>query len=251
MKDGASGSSSHGMARSRGALIVAEMAVALMLLVGAGLLLQTFVRLQRVDLGFDAHNVLTFTVELPEPQYARPEQKIAFYQQLQERVRALPGVTQASAILPLPISGGDAYINFQIEGHAAPVGEKPYADVRLVNLDYFSTMRISLLAGRDFTAQDTLNSPPLAIVNQSFANTYFPNEAPIGKRLELAFGDEKEARKFQIVGIVRNVKHQTEIGNEYSPELYMPYAQAPILSEWPKIIGIKIATKSSLKRYRL
>jgi putative ABC transport system permease protein len=229
MKDGAHGSSSHSMVRSRGALIVAEMAVALMLLVGAGLLAQTFVRLQRVDLGFDVHNVLTATVELPEAQYARPEQKIAFYQQLQERVRTLPGVTQASAILPLPISGGDAYIDFQIEDRAVPVGEKPYADVRLVNLDYFSTMRIPLLAGRDFTAQDMLNSPPVAVVNQSFAKTYFLNEDPIGKRLELAFGDEKEVRKFQIVGIVRNVKHRTELGNEYSPELYMSYAQAPFL----------------------
>jgi putative ABC transport system permease protein len=229
MKDGARGSSSYGMARLRGALIVAEMAVALMLLVGAGLLAQTFVRLQRVDLGFDVHNVLTATVELPEAQYARPEQKITFYQRLQERVRALPGVTQASAILPLPISGGDAYFDFQIDGRAAPVGEKLYADVRLVNLDYFSTMRIPLLAGRDFTAQDRLNSPPVAIINHSFAKTYFLNEDPIGKRLELAFGDEKEARKFQIVGIVRNVKHRTELGNEYSPELYMPYAQAPYL----------------------
>jgi hypothetical protein len=90
MKDGARGSSSYGMARLRGALIVAEMAVALMLLVGAGLLAQTFVRLQRVDLGFDVHNLWTATVELPEAQYARPEQKIAFYQRLQERIRGAP-----------------------------------------------------------------------------------------------------------------------------------------------------------------
>jgi putative ABC transport system permease protein len=230
MKDGARGSSSYGGARLRGALIVAEMAVALMLLVGAGLLAQTFVKLQRVDLGFDAHNVLTATVELPDAQYAKPELKILFYKRLQERVRALPGVRQVSAILPLPISGSDAFIDFQIEGRAAPVGEKPHADVRLANLDYFSTMRIQLLAGRDFTVQDGPNSPPVAIINQSLANTYFLNEEPIGKRLEVAFGDEKEATKFQIVGIVRNVKHQTELGGEYSPELYMPYAQAPFLS---------------------
>src|SRR5262245_51264964 len=230
MKDGARGSSSYGGARLRGALIVAEMALALMLLVGAGLLAQTFVRLQRVGLGFDVHDVLTGTIELPEAQYARPEQKIIFYQRLQERVRALPGVTQASAILPLPISGSDAYIDFQIEGRAAPVGEKPHADARLVNLDYFSAMRIPLLAGRDFTAQDGLNSPPVVIINQSLAKTHFLNEDPIGKRLELAFGDEKEATKFQIVGIVRNVKHQTELGGEYSSELYLSYAQAPFLS---------------------
>ena len=237
MKDGARGSSSYGMPRLRGALIVAEMAAALTLLVGAGLLAQTFVRLQRVDLGFDVHNVLTATVELPEAQYARPEQKIAFYQRLQERVRALPGVTQASAIIPLPISGGDAFLDFQIEGRYAPVGEKPHADARLADLDYFSTMRIPLLAGRDFTAQDGLNSPPVAIINQSFAKTYFPNEDPIGKRLEFAFGDEIKAMKFQIVGIVRNVKHNTELGAEYSPELYMPYTQASFLGSKMSLVA--------------
>jgi putative ABC transport system permease protein len=247
MKDGARGSSSYGMARLRGALIVAEMAVALMLLVGAGLLAQTFVRLQRVDLGFDVHNVLTATVELPEAQYARPEQKIAFYQRLQERVRTLPGVTQASAILPLPISGGDAYIDFQIEGRAAPVGEKLRADVRAANLDYFSAMRIPLLAGRDFTAQDGLNSPPVAIINQSFAKTYFPNEDPIGKRLEVAFGDEKGATKFQIVGIVRNVKHDTELGAEYSPELYMPYAQEPFIGQMSLVARTQVEPGSLAK----
>src|SRR5262245_62211256 len=136
MKDGARGSSSYGMARLRGALIVAEVAIALMLLVGAGLLAQTFVRLQRVDLGFDAHNVLTATVELPEAQYPRPEQKIAFYQRIQERVRALPGVTQASAILPLPISGNDAGGGFQIEGRTTVKGEEPTAQMRWINLDY-------------------------------------------------------------------------------------------------------------------
>jgi putative ABC transport system permease protein len=247
MKDGARGTSSHGGARLRSALIVAEMAVALMLLVGAGLLAQTFVRLQRVDLGFDAHNVLTATVELPEAQYARPEQKVIFYQRLQERVRALPGVTQASAILPLPVSGNDMFFDFQIEGRPAPAGEKPYADARLVNLDYFSTMRIPLLAGRDFTAQDGLNSPPVAVINQSLAKTYFPNEGPIGKRLELALGDGKEATKFQIVGIVRNVKHHTELGDEFSPELYMPYAQAPFLGRMSLVARTQVEPRSLAK----
>jgi predicted permease len=236
MKDGARGSSSHSGARLRSALIVAEIAVALTLLVGAGLLTQTFVKLQRVDLGFDARNVLTATVELPEAQYAEPEQKIAFYQRLQERVRALPGVTQASAILPLPVSGDDAYIDFQIEGRAAPAGEKPHADARLTNLDYFSAMKITLLAGRDFTAQDGLHSPPVAVINQSFAKTYFPSENPLGKRLELAFDDEKVATKFQIVGIVRNLKHDTDLGVEYSPELYIPYAQAPFYGRMSLVV---------------
>lgn len=235
MKDGARGSSSSGKARLRGALIVAEVAVALVLLVGAGLLLQTFVKLQRVDLGFDVRNVLTATVELPEAQYARPEQKITFYQRLQERVRALPGVVEASAILPLPISDNDAGGGFQIEGRTAPAGEEPHADMRWANLDYFSTMKIPLLAGRDFTAQDGLKSTPVVIINQSLARTYFPNEEPIGKRLELPFG-EAGTTKFQIVGIVRDVKHRTELGSEYSPELYMPYAQLPFLGQMSLVV---------------
>ena len=227
MKDGARGSSNYSGARLRSALIIAEVAVALILLVGAGLLTQTFIRLQRVDLGYDARNVLTATVELPEAQYSEPEKKIAFYQRLQERVQALPGVTQASAVLPLPISGSDSFIDFQIEGRPAPMGKKPHSDVRLTSLNYVSVMKITLLAGRDFSAQDGLNSPPVAIINQTFAKTYFPGEDPIGKRLELPFDDEKAATKLQIIGIVHSIKHDTDLGVQYSPELYVPYAQAP------------------------
>jgi putative ABC transport system permease protein len=246
MKDGARGSSGSGKARLRGALIVAEVAVALMLLVGAGLLVQTFVKLQRVDLGFDVHNVLTATVELPEAQYAKPEQKIVFYQRLQERVQALPGVVQASAILPLPISDNDAGGGFQIEGRAAPAGEEPHADMRWANLDYFSTMKIPILAGRDFTPQDGLKSTPVVIVNQTLAKTYFPNEEAIGKRLELPFG-ETGTTKYQIVGIVRDVKHQTELGHEYSPELYISYAQLPFLGQMSLVVRTQSAPGSLAK----
>ncbi|MBI1760068.1 MAG: ABC transporter permease [Acidobacteria bacterium] len=235
MKDGARGSSSSGKARLRGALIVAEVALALMLLVGAGLLVQTFIKLQRVELGFDVHNVLTATVELPEAQYAKPEQKIVFYQRLQERVRALPGVIEASAILPLPISDNDAGGSFQIEGRSAPTGAEPHADMRWVNLNYYRTVKIPLLAGRDFTAQDGLKATPVVIINQTLAKLYFPNEEPLGKRLELPFG-ETGTTKFQIVGIVRDVKHRTELGQEYSPELYMPYAQLPFLGQMSLVV---------------
>jgi putative ABC transport system permease protein len=236
MKDGARGASSgSGKAWLRGALIVAEVAIALTLLVGAGLLVQTFIRLQHVDLGFDVHNVLTATVELPEAQYAKPEQKIVFYQRLQERVRALPGVAQASAILPLPISDSDAGGGFGIEGRTEPAGEEPRADMRWINPDYFSTMKIPLLAGRDFAAQDSLKSTPVVLINQSLAKTYFPGEDPIGKRLELPFG-EGGSTKYQIVGIVRDVKHRTELGQEYSPELYISYAQLPFLGQMSLVV---------------
>lgn len=238
MKDGARGtSSSSAKTRLRGALIVAEVAIALTLLIGAGLLMQTFLKLQRVNLGFDAHSVLTATVELPETQYAKPEQKIAFYQQLQQRVQALPGVTQASAILPLPISDTNVVGRFQIEGRKAAAGEEPRVDYRWIGLDYFRTMKIPLLAGRDFTAQDSLKSTPVVIVNQSLARTYFPNEDPVGKRLELPFGD---GMKVQIAGVVQNVKHRAELNSDYSPELYLPYAQLPFLGQMSLVVRTEV-----------
>jgi putative ABC transport system permease protein len=233
MKDGARGSGGSAKTRLRGALVVGEVAMALTLLIGAGLLMQTFLKLQHVNLGFDARNVLTATVELPETQYATPEQKINFYQRLQERVRALPGVTQASAILPLPISDTNVGGSFQIEGRKAPAGQEPRTSYRWVGLDYFRTMKIPLPAGRDFTAQDSLKSAPVVIVNQSLAQTYFPNEDPIGKLLELPFG---EGMKVQIVGVVQNVKHRTELNLDYSPELYIPYAQLPFLGQMSLVV---------------
>lgn len=244
MKDGAHGSSTGaGKARLRGALIVAEVAIALMLLVGAGLLVQTLLKLQRVNLGFDAHNVLTATVELPEAQYAKPEQKVNFYRRLKERVQVLPGVVQASAILPLPISGNNAGGDFQIEGHTASAGEEPHADMRWIELDYFSTMKIPLLAGRDFTAQDGLKSTPVVIINQSLAQSSFPNEEPIGKRLELPFG-ETGTTKYQIVGIAQDVRHRSELGRGYSPELYLPYAQLPFLGQMSLVVRTQSAPGS-------
>jgi putative ABC transport system permease protein len=129
----------------------------------------------------------------------------------------------------LPISDEDVVGGFEIEGRAAPTGKEPHADLRWVGLDYFGAMRIPLLAGRDFTAQDGLSAPPAAVINQSLAKTYFPNEDPIGKRLGLSFEDGKPPTKFKIVGVVRNVRHQSELKSDYSPELYLPYAQPPLL----------------------
>ncbi|HMY74849.1 MAG TPA: ABC transporter permease, partial [Blastocatellia bacterium] len=244
MKDGARGSGGTTKTRLRGALIVAEVAIALTLLIGAGLLMQTFLKLQRVNLGFDVHNVLTATVELPETQYATPEQKINFYRQLQQRVQALPGVTQVSAILPLPISNTNVGGGFQIEGRKAAAGEEPHVDYRWVELDYFRTMKIPLLGGRDFTAQDSRKSAPVVIVNQALANTYFPNEDPVGKRLELPFG---EGMKVQIAGVVQNVKHRTELSRNYSPELYIPYAQFPFLGQMSLVVRTQTAPGSLAK----
>jgi putative ABC transport system permease protein len=118
--------------------------------------------------------------------------------------------------------------------------------MRWANLDYFSTMKIPILAGRDFTPQDGLKSTPVVIVNQTLAKTYFPNEEAIGKRLELPFG-ETGTTKYQIVGIVRDVKHQTELGHEYSPELYISYAQLPFLGQMSLVVRTQSAPGSLAK----
>ena len=123
----------------RSTLVVAEIAVALVVLIGAGLLLQTFRKLQQVDLGFETTNVLTASVELPDTRYPKPEQATAFYQELLERVKALPGVESAAAIVPQPLSGDTFVISFAVEGRNIPKGEQPSSHFRAISLGYFST----------------------------------------------------------------------------------------------------------------
>src|SRR5262249_15484692 len=138
------------------------------------------------------------------------EQKIAFYERVLERIRAMPGVISASGIIPLPLSGDGAGGGFQIVGRRAERGEEPTAQMRWVNQGYFETMKIPIVAGRDFTAADDLKSTPVAIVNQTFVKKYFPNEEPLGKKMELPIGVRGDATTFQIAGVVKDVKHRTE-----------------------------------------
>jgi putative ABC transport system permease protein len=227
MKEGARGAGG-GRGRMRGALVVAEIAIALLLLIGASLLLQTFRGLQHVDLGFDTHNILTASVRLPDARYPKPEQAVAFYQNLLERVKTLPGVESASAIAPLPLSGGSATISFDIEGRNIPEGQQPASHFRSISLDYFNVMKISLLAGRAFTERDGARGPGVVIVNDAFAKRYFPNENPIGKHIKPNFSVEGEPAWREIVGVVKDVKHRQSLGRDYEPEYYTPHAQLPL-----------------------
>jgi putative ABC transport system permease protein len=237
MKEGARGNSGGYRTKLRSALVIAEVAIALVLLVGAALLGQTFMKLQRVDLGFEHHDVLTAMVELPAAQYPNPEQKVAFYQQLLERVKTLPGVNSASGVLPLPISGDDANGGFGIDGRPSDPGEEPQTDFVWVNLDYFKTLKIALLDGRDFTAQDKLNSPIVVVVNETFANRYFPDEQVLGKRLYLPFSSgEKNTTPAEIVGVVKDTKQRTSLGEAVGPMLYMVYAQLPFLNQLSLVV---------------
>ena len=226
MKEGSRGGGG-GRGRLRSALVVAEIAIALVVLIGAGLLLQTFRRLQQLDLGFKTGNALTASVILPFTRYPKHEQITAFYQALLERVKALPGVEAVSAIAPLPLSGDMFRISFEVEGRNIPKGELPSSHFRSISLDYFSVMKIPLLAGRAFTERDNASAPGVVIVNETFANRHFPNENPIGKHIKPGVSVEGEPVWREIVGVVKDVKHRQSLRRDYEPEYYVPHAQIP------------------------
>jgi putative ABC transport system permease protein len=231
MKEGSRGAGAGGgRGRLRGALVVAEVAIALVVLIGAGLLLQTFRRLQQVDLGFDTSNILTASVTLNDARYPEPEQAATFYRTLLERVKALPGVEAASAVVPQPLSGDTFIIRFEIEGRNIPKGEQPSSHFRAISLDYFNVMQIPLLAGRAFTERDDARSPGVVIINETFAKRYFPNENPIGKRVKPGIAFEGEPVWREIVGVVNDVKHRQSLSRDYEPEYYLPHTQMPIIS---------------------
>jgi putative ABC transport system permease protein len=207
----------------RGALIVIEVAVALTLMIGAGLLLSSFWRLSQVDLGFDPRQALTLRVNLPD-RYTDP-QAVAFYEQLQTRLRALPGVRAASASFGLPLAKNHIGTEFEIEGRPVTPGERPGVDCQIVIPEYFNALGIQLLKGRDFTSRDDSRSRPVVIINEALARRYFPNEDPLGKRirLDVATGSN-DPQMTEIIGVVGNVRYRGLVA-EPRLDAYIPYAQ--------------------------
>ena len=210
----------------RNLLVVSEVAVALLLLVGAGLMTKSFIRLQQVDPGFDATNVVSMTIALPTSKY-RQQQVNVFYDQLIERLRNLPGVKSVAGINPLPLSDTNISSRFIVEGAPfVPLADRPYAGVRIITPDYFQTMSIPNLKGRSFTEQDRENTPRVIVVNEALASRYWPNEDAIGKRLDFAEEDSGKQEWLEIVGVVGNVRHKA-LEIEVMPEAYLPYKQSP------------------------
>ncbi len=213
--------------RLRNGLVMAEVSLALVLLVCAGLLIQSFARLGRVQPGLRADRLLTARIALPEAAYPKNENIIAFFDQLLPRIRAIPGVEAASTIMPLPLSGSGMVTSFDVEEHPLPEGQRPGAPVRVIASDYFKTMDIPVRQGRVFEQNDRFESPPVVIVNERFANKYFPGRNVVGKRIKPGFAaDDKEEKMREIVGVVGNVKHLS-LKNEDSPEMYLPQTQIP------------------------
>jgi putative ABC transport system permease protein len=224
LKEGGRGTSEGGARqRIRSMLVVSEVALAVVLLTGAGLLIRSFLRLQQVNPGFQPEHLLQTGCTLPQSQYAKPEQWTSFYDQLLERVRALPGVQSASVALPLPLTQSKINLAFRIDGRPEQPGENTSAEYSAISADYFRVMQIPLLRGRFFTEQDSATAPKVAIISEAMARRYFPIEDPIGKRL--IFGYREEVPR-EIIGITGSVKRDG-LNLPAPPEMYLPYAQNP------------------------
>jgi len=221
--------SGRGQHRLHDALVVAETAIGLILLVGAGLLIHSFVRVLNVDPGFDPHHVLTANINVPDTQYPGLK-KTQFYDELLPRIAALPGVTSVAAALPIPLSHIGINIAFLVEGRPVTPGDEPVAPVGVVTPGFFRTMRIPLVSGRDFLPTDDSKAPEVVIVNQAFARKYFPGENPIGKRIKPELSDDitKEEMR-EIVGVVGDVKRRG-ITAEMPAQIYLPFKQCIIFS---------------------
>ena len=182
-------------ARVRGTLVVIEMALAVMLLAGAGLLLRSFVRLQAVDPGFRPDRTLSFELTLPDSRYQADAKRVAFFDQLLSGLRALPGVSSVGTVMGLPLTGMDFNISFEIGGRPPlSPADQPAMEVRVASPDYFGTIGIPLKRGRLFSADDRAGSPQVAVISESAARQYFPNEDPIGKTIKLGWGKGGPAR---------------------------------------------------------
>jgi putative ABC transport system permease protein len=223
LKEGGRGSADSARGkRVRGALVVAEVALALVLLVGAGLMLRSFARLQNVNPGYNAENVLTVGLSLPASKYKEGPQVVAFYQQLLERVSTLPGAQAVGFVDALPLAGGN-YLSFAIEGRATqPTDRTPDAEHRVVSPGYFRAMGIPLVRGRLLTEQDNAQAPVATVISETAARRYFPNEDPIGKRVN--FGNPQTAPWRTIVGIVGDVRNEG-LNAEPNPQMYVSFAQ--------------------------
>jgi putative ABC transport system permease protein len=242
LKEGGRGTvSTRGGARVRGALVIAEMALAVMLLTGAGLLVRSFTKLASVDPGFRAAQALTFELSLPEARYEDEQKQIGFFQQLLPRLRALPGVQSAAGVISLPLTGSNIVISFHVDGRPRlPPSQQPAIEVRVATPDYFQTIGIPLKRGRLFTADDRPGSPQVVLISESAVRHHFPTEDPIGRTIAVEWGRGKNKPRAGgvVVGVVGDVK-DAGLDEADPPELYLPFDQ------WP-VQGMSLIMKTSV-----
>jgi len=211
----------------RNALVVSEVAISIVLLVGASLLLRSFARVTSVDPGFRAENVLSFRVSLPASVYPQDQNRTAFFKRLLERIEAQASALSAGAVQTLPMRGG-YFLSVTVQGRPAPApGEEASATYRAVSSRYFETLGIPLLRGRGFTERDFEGGPLVAIVDEAFVRRHFPDQDPIGQRLDIGNGTQGN----EIVGVVGNV-HHFGLDTIAEPTMYSPFTQDPFSTMW-------------------
>jgi putative ABC transport system permease protein len=228
LKEGGRGTS-EGARRNkvRSVLVVSELAIAVVLLVGAGLLIQSLWRLQRVNSGLQPQNVLTFTVGLPEVRY-NYEKQSQFFIDLKSRLESTPGVQSASSVLPLPLSGDRFSISFEIDGRPMAPKDHPSGDFFCTGVGYFKSMGIPIIKGRDFDDRDRHGSTPVVIITETLARQFFPNEEPLGKRIKPGINtiEGEKSTMREIVGVVADVRNRS-LSTEPKPAYYVPQTQVP------------------------
>jgi putative ABC transport system permease protein len=238
LKEGGRGGSGVGHQIVRRVLVVCEVALSLVLLVGAGLMLRSFQRIQQTGPGLDPAGLVTMQVSLPDSQYKEDSQVRGYIDRILERVQGLPGVASAGVVTPIPLSGNGWQTGFRKAGAPEPApGQAPGTDIARVSADYFRTMRIPLLKGRYFTTADTADSLPVTIIDKTMADRYWPGEDPIGKQMRVQVRRGPNPPWQTIVGVVGHVKNYGVDANS-RVETYVPYTQGPV-----GYIGLVVRTR--------
>jgi putative ABC transport system permease protein len=241
LKEGSSGAFDGGArSRLRNGLVVAEVALSAMLLIGAGLFMKSFARLQSIYPGFEPSNLLATRISLPSSRYSKPEDVKLFYEKLEPRLGDLPGVESVAAANALPLSAQNIRTEFIIAGRPPlKPSDTPAAQDRFVSPSYFRTMKIPVVLGRDFTDADNEHGSGVAIVDETLARRYWPDENPIGAHLLVSFVEKQKPIDMEVVGVAGNVKH-FELNEDPSPTFYAP------LNQVPPIITANLANNMSI-----
>jgi len=230
LKDGGRGSTGGGRVKHLSALLVtAEMALAVVLLAGAGVMIRSYLKIHTADIGANTANVLGGSVNLPSEKYPRPEDKISFFDRLMTRLEAMPGVESVATADALPASGSLKF-SYQLAGDAPEERRRKLSTLK-ISPTYFKVVKAAMLSGREFNDADVASAAPVAIVNQLFASTYWPGEDPLGKRFRLFEGDNPELWR-TVVGVASNIIQNDQTRQTFDPVVYLPYRQRPEGGAW-------------------
>lgn len=230
LKENARGTiASPSASRLRAVLVTSEVALALVLLVGAGLMMKGFRNLLTISMGFDRRHVLTLHVSLPDTKYHSPDGILGYYDRARRSLESLPGVRSVAVVYSLPSSWSWTWAEYRAEGMAPPApGEMRYTVQQIASPDFFSTLRIPLIEGRFFSAEDTRDAPPVAVISESMARQVWPHEDPIGKHLQLGTPEKREPQR-RVVGVVADIRTNV-FDKSLNPTTYVPLEQMPTLS---------------------